>query len=107
MCPFGGYLIGNLETRNLDLPTPKNMRISVRNTISIVTTLVPGVWAAPVSKHRFPVLSRNRDWRKAGVSQLLQIATLPYIRGSKTKPIGPRSKPVTAKKHLKLPLSMV
>lgn len=75
----GGYLIGDLGTAGLGGAAPSGDQTAAGDEAGTVTMPPTGGWAALALNLGFPGLRRFREWRRRTPSQLLQIATLPYI----------------------------
>ncbi len=76
---LGGYLIGKLERAMPNLLILTDDQISVGNPSGTDTMSSPFELGVILSNHVFSGLRHFSDWRRLPLSQLLQIATLPYI----------------------------
>ena len=74
-----GYLVGDLGTRVHGCPHPTGIEISAGDTRATVTMPAPLELEELASNLGFPGLRRFSEWRRLLPSQLLQMATLPYI----------------------------
>ena len=75
----GGYLIGDLGKAGLGTAAPSGDQISAGDEEGTVTMPRTSGLEALELNLGFPGLRRFREWRRHTPSQLLQIATLPYI----------------------------